>query len=89
MNDTNFYYYNVRNGQMTSYPTNLNNRLPMLESTRQAATNPRTGHVYIPGGYYGKDDLYALLRFNPATKEFDYFNMPAALQSISGYPVAW
>ncbi|KAG0087759.1 hypothetical protein BGZ92_007020 [Podila epicladia] len=89
MNDTSFYYYNVRNGQMTSYPTDFSNRLRMFASTRQAATNPKTGRVYIPGGYYAQDDSFALLRFNPDTKKFDYLNMPVALQSIQEYPVAW
>ncbi|KAG0079755.1 Negative regulator of mitotic exit, partial [Podila epicladia] len=89
MNDTSFYYYNVRNGQMTSYPNAFSNRFRTWGSTRQAATNPRTGRVYIPGGYYGQDSLYALLRFNPDTKKFDYLIMPAALQNLQEYPVAW
>lgn len=89
MNDTNFYYYNVRNGQLTSYPTNFDNRLRMFASTRQAVTNPRTGWVYIPGGYYGQDNLYSLLRFDPDKKKFDYTTMPAALQNIQEFPVVW
>ncbi|KAF9272199.1 hypothetical protein BGZ74_005379, partial [Mortierella antarctica] len=87
MNDTSFYYYNVRNGQLTSYPANLNNRQRMF--TRKAVANPGTGRVYIPSGYYGPDDLYALLRFNPDTKKFDYFTMPSALQNTQEYPAAW
>ncbi|KAG0078211.1 hypothetical protein BGZ93_003505, partial [Podila epicladia] len=89
MNDTSFYYYNVRNGQMSSYPTNLNNRLRMFASACQAVTNPRSGQVYIPGGYFGQDSLYALLRFNPETKLFDYTTMPVALQSFQDSSVAW
>ncbi|KAG0011817.1 hypothetical protein BGZ81_001963 [Podila clonocystis] len=89
MNDTNFYYYNVKNGQLTSYPTNSYNRVTMLGSTRQAVVNPQTGRVYIPGGYYGSSNVFELLRFDPDTKKFDNIPMPAALQNSQEYPVAW
>ncbi|KAF9330779.1 hypothetical protein BG006_006289, partial [Podila minutissima] len=89
MNDTTFYYYNVRNGQTTGYPINLSNRVLMRGSALQAATNPGTGRVYIPRGYYGQDNLYALLRFDPDTKKFDYITMPVEMQNMVEYPVAW
>ncbi|KAG0333391.1 hypothetical protein BG005_005179, partial [Podila minutissima] len=88
MNDTNFHYYNVQDGQKTTYSTTFEKGRSIMGSGCQAATNPRTGHVYIPGGYYGKDGL-ELLRFDPTTNEFITFTMPVELQSIMSYPVAW
>lgn len=90
MTESGYNYYNVFNGQLTGYATNLNNGYNLSAANRPAVTNPRTGRVYIPGGYYGRTDTaFSLLRFDPDTKKFDYILMPAALQPMYEYSAAW
>ncbi|KAF8930002.1 Leucine-zipper-like transcriptional regulator 1, partial [Haplosporangium bisporale] len=90
MSDSSYYYYNVLNGQLTGFNVGSGSRLNATLSTNQAATNSRTGRVYIPYGEKGYfDSVYSLLRFDPDKRDFDSLKMPANFPILNEFSVAW
>ncbi|KAF9369216.1 hypothetical protein CPB97_003772, partial [Podila verticillata] len=83
-----YYYYNVKNGQLTGYSVGTNRNATHAGS--KAVTNPHTGQVYVPFGDNSHlDSAYSLLRFDPVTKKVESIVLPVSLPYVMRYSAAW
>ncbi|KAF9322867.1 Dynein regulatory complex subunit 7 [Podila minutissima] len=88
--DNSYYYYNVHNGQLTGFNPGSSNTVNATNSGNQAATNPKTGRVYVPYGYYGYfDSRFSLLRFDPDAKKIDSVKQPAEFLTLDKHSISW
>ncbi|KAF9206425.1 hypothetical protein BGZ59_011672 [Podila verticillata] len=82
------YYYDVLTGDLTQLITA--NNINGTNSGIKGVTDPSTGIVYVPNGYYGPQDKAAsLLKFSPSSKTSTSGAMPPALLNILMYAVSW
>jgi hypothetical protein len=88
--DTSYYYYNVQNGQLTGFNPGSSNTVNATNSGNQAATDLKTGRVYVPYGYAGYfDSAFSLLRFDPGEKKVDSVKLPADFLTLDKFSVSW
>ncbi|KAG0094265.1 hypothetical protein BGZ93_007423, partial [Podila epicladia] len=81
-------YYNLLTGELTQFTTA--NRLNGTNSGLKGLTDPTTGIVYIPSGYYSAlDTVGSLLKYSPGAKTSTPGSMPSGLQSVSMYAASW
>lgn len=82
------YYYNLLTGDLTQFTTA--NRLNGTNSGLKGLTDPTTGIVYVPSGYYGAlDPVGSLLKYSPGAKTSTPGNMPTGLLNITMYAASW
>lgn len=83
-----YYYYNVKNGQLTGYSVGTNRNA--THAGQRAVTNPHTGQICVPFGDNSHlDSAYSLLRLDPVAKKVDSVVLPVSLPYLSRYSAAW
>ncbi|KAG0021876.1 hypothetical protein BGZ81_008754 [Podila clonocystis] len=81
-------YYNVLTGDLTQFTTA--NRLNGTNSGLKGLTDPTTGTIYVPNGYYGgSDTVGSLLKYSPGAKTSTPGSMPTGLLNITMYAASW
>ena len=85
------YYYNLPTGQLTPLaPLATSNAINGTNTGLKGVTDPRTGIVYVPNGYFsGPGGDYMLLKFSPGNMTSTPGIMPTALFRISLYAISW
>ncbi|KAG0022857.1 hypothetical protein BGZ82_010892 [Podila clonocystis] len=81
-------YYNLLTGDLTQFTTA--NRLNGTNSGLKGLTDPTTGIIYVPNGYYGSaDTVGSLLKYSPGAKTSTPGSMPTGLSNITMYAASW
>lgn len=82
------YYYNLLTGDLAQFTTA--NRLNGTNTGLKGLTDPTTGIVYVPSGYYGAlDAVGSLLKYSPGAKTSTPGSMPTGLLNITMYAAGW
>ncbi|KAF9127946.1 hypothetical protein BGW39_005457 [Mortierella sp. 14UC] len=79
------YKYNLATSGWTTIKRNSN----FWGGTVRAATDPETGRVYVPNGYYSLLTGNTMLSYRPNLDEFYYHDKQPNLENLEVYSVAW